>query len=132
MTHPTFDFLVHDERLAIARLDPNDAVPPWALGGFVTVSRTAAELSVVCAQRHVPAEVRQERDRVALGIAGVVEMTTIGVLASICRTLANARVPVFVISTFDTDWLIVRADRFGAAHEALLAAGHRIRGPLPN
>ncbi|MBL8750821.1 MAG: ACT domain-containing protein [Planctomycetes bacterium] len=131
MTHPTFDFLVHDERLAIARLDPHAAVPSWALGRFVTVSRTAAELSVVCAQRHVPPGVRQERDRVALGIAGVVEMTTIGVLASICRTLADAQVPVFVISTYETDWLLVRADRFGAAHGALVGAGHRIRGPLP-
>lgn len=127
----TFEFEVLRERLAIVRLDPDAAVPPWASGEFVTVSRTRRELSIVCAERHVPAAVPCERDKVAFGIAGVVPMTTIGVLAALCGALAQAAVPVFVISTYDTDYLLVSADRFAAARDALTAAGHRLHGDLP-
>lgn len=132
MTNPaTFTFAVHSERLAIARLQPDAPVPDWATGTFVTVSRTSQELSVVCPQRHVPPAVQQERDKVAFGIEGTVAMTTIGVLASLCTALAQAQVPVFVISTYDTDYLLVSADRFPAARAALQGLGHRIRGELP-
>ena len=70
-------------------------------------------------------------DRIALGIEGTVAMTTIGVLASLCRALADARVPVFAISTYDTDWLLVAAERFDAARAALERAGHRVEGRCP-
>ncbi len=127
----SFTFAIHGELLAIARLPADAPLPAWAHGGFVTSSRTAAELSIVCAQQHVPGDVRHERDRVAFGIAGTVPMTTIGVLASLCGALAGARVPVFVISTYDTDWLLVTAANAPAAQGALEALGHRFRGSWP-
>jgi hypothetical protein len=126
-----WSFRVHEERLAIARLAPDAAAPPWALGGFVTVSRTRDELSIVCAQRHVPPEIVQTRDKVALGIAGVVPMTTVGLLSRLCGSLAAANVPVFVISTHDTDWLLVSADRFESARAALESSGHAVEGQCP-
>jgi len=132
MTAPTFSFAVHAERLAIARLAPDSPVPAWAAGAFVTISRTAAELSIVCAQRHVPASVQHERDKIAFGIDGVVPMTSIGVLAALCGALAAASVPVFVISTYDTDWLLVTAERFEAARDALVADGHTVEGVPPH
>ncbi|MBL8754398.1 MAG: ACT domain-containing protein [Planctomycetes bacterium] len=127
----TFEFSVHDERLAIARLPADAAVPAWARGGFVTTSRTRGELSIVCAQQHVPAGVQHDRDKVAFGIVGTVPMTTVGILASLCGALAAAKVPVFAISTHDTDYLLVSADRFAAAAAALRGLGHRITGSLP-
>lgn len=127
----SFSFVVHPERLAICRLPADAAIPDWARGGFVTISRTAAELSIVCAQAHVPANVQQERDKVAFGIAGVVPMTTIGVLASLCGALAAVQVPVFVVSTYDTDYLLVGAAKFTAARTALAGLGHRIVGEQP-
>lgn len=126
-----FRFVIVPERLAIARLSADSELPGWALGSFVTVSRTPAELSIVCAQAHVPAQVRQERDKIALGIDSVVPMTTIGILASLCTALAAAKVPVFAISTYDTDYLLVSADRFDAARAALMSLGHEVRGELP-
>ncbi len=131
MTSTTFRFRVHPERLAIARLDRADEVPSWARGGFVTISRTPDELSVICAQVHIPTATRHERDKIALGALGTIPMTTIGVLASLCSALAEANVPVFVISTFDTDWLLVSADRFEAARAALTGVGHAVEGELP-
>lgn len=130
-TH-TFRFVVHDERLAIARLPQDAVVPGWARGRFVNIARTPAELSIVCAQIHVPHDVTHERDRIALGIDGTVPMTSIGILAALCGALAAVKVPVFAISTYDTDWLLVSADRFDTARGALRAAGHRVEGERPN
>ena len=132
MNSTTFTFAVHPERLAIARLPAEAAIPTWARGGFVTISRTKDELSVVCSQAAVPGDVRHERDKVAFGIVGTVAMTTIGVLAALCGALAAAKVPVFVISTYDTDWLLVSADRFVAARTALTAIGHAFTGTVPS
>lgn len=128
---PRFTFRVHPARLAVARLAPEEPLPEWARGGFVSVTRTAAELSIVCAETLVPADVAHERGRIALGIAGTIPMSSIGILAALCGVLAEARVPVFALSTYDTDWLLVPAERFEAASAALREAGHRVEGALP-
>ncbi len=65
MTSTGFLFRIHGERLAIARLAQDAAVPAWARGGFVNVARTVDELSIVCAQVHVPADVRHDREAYA-------------------------------------------------------------------
>lgn len=131
MTQDRFRFLIHPERLAIARLPPAADVPEWARGGFVTITRTASELSVIAAQAHVPATALAARDKLAFGIVGVVPMTSVGILAALCHALAAARVPVFAVSTYDTDWLLVDAARFPDARRALEAAGHAFEGSPP-
>jgi hypothetical protein len=131
MSATPFAFRVHPERLAIARLAPGAAFPDWARGAFVSLTRTPDELSVVCAERHVPPEPPQARGRVALGIEGRVPMSSIGILAGLCGALAAERVPVFALSTHDTDWLLVEAGRFAEARAALRALGHRVEGELP-
>ena len=93
--------------------------------------RTQAELSIVCAESLIPHDVVRERGRVALGIEGTIPMSSIGILAALCTALAEARVPVFALSTYDTDWLLVPVERFEAARAALRAAGHRVDGELP-
>ena len=132
MNQPPLRFWVHTERLAIARLPSDAEVPAWPGGGFVTITRTSDELSVVCAQSFVPRDVRQERERIAFGIMGVIPMTTVGLLASLCAALAAAKVPVFVISTFDTDWILVPAERFEETRAALEGLGHAVSGVLPS
>lgn len=142
MSTERFGFRVHPERLAIARLAPDAPLPSWASGGFVTVSRTPEELSIVCAERCVPdarsagsarpeLPLAVERGRAALSIEGNVPMTTIGVLASLCAALAADRISVFAISTYETDWLLVRADRLDDARAALERLGHRTHGETP-
>jgi uncharacterized protein len=127
----SYTFRIVPERLAIVRLPAQAPLPAWARGEFVTLSRTPTELSVICAQRHVPAELQQERDKIAFGIVGVVPMTTIGLLAALCGALAAAQVPVFAVSTYDTDYLLVSADKFPAAQRALEELGQRIEGLAP-
>ena len=131
MVNPKFHFEIHGERLAIARLAADAPFPAWASGPFVSLTRTPAELSIVCAQRHVPAAVVQVRDKLALGIEGTVSMTAVGIMASLCTALANARVSVFVIATYDTDWVLISVESLDAARGALEALGHRVSGKVP-
>ena len=123
--------MIHGERLAIARLAPDAPSPAWARGSFVSITRTPGELSIVCAERLVPPELVQGRDKLALGIEGTVSMTAIGIMASLCTALADAKVSVFVIATYDTDWILVTAERFETARKALEALGHAVSGVSP-
>jgi hypothetical protein len=114
--------------LAIARLDPADPPPAWAApdGAFHAVVRTADELSVVCPDDAVPGGVRAERGFRALQVAGPLDFGLTGVLAALAVPLAEAGVPIFAIATYDTDYVLVRAEHLGAAVDALRAAGHQV------
>jgi hypothetical protein len=83
------------------------------------VTRTDRELSIVVPQEAVPAEARAERGWVALRVAGTVEFSTVGLLASLAGALAEAGVPILAISTYDTDVLLVKSTNAGRAIEAL-------------
>jgi hypothetical protein len=122
----SFTFRLLDERLAICRLPADAPLPSWPRGTFVCVTRTPDELSVVCDETSVPPGVTCVRGRRALGIAGVVEFATIGVIAGLTAPLADADVSVFVVSTHDTDWILVREDDLAAATAVLQAAGHAV------
>lgn len=102
-------------------------MPDWALGeGFVSITRTGDELSLVCAEARVAAGVRQDRGWRCLELIGPFDLSATGILASLLPPLAEARVAVFVLSTFDTDYVLVRAAELEAAIAALRAAGHRV------
>jgi hypothetical protein len=110
---------------AICRLDGDAAVPGWATRGAVwSVTRRPGELSVVCADEHVPEGVRAERGFRALDVDAVMDLDVVGVLASLTAPLAAAGVALFAVSTFDTDVLLVR-DVEGAV-AALRGAGHEV------
>ena len=109
----------------MCRLDPSAGVPPWAwTGPFAAVTRTPDELSIVCAEDAVPEGVRHESGWGALKIAGPFPFETVGVLASLAGPLALSGISIFAVSTFDTDWLLVKAADLDRAVAVLVAAGH--------
>jgi hypothetical protein len=119
------------DRLAVCRLEPSEPVPSWAhTGAFSSVTRTSAELSIVCAEDAVPPAVRREGGWRAFVLAGPLDFALIGVVASLAEPLARAGVPIFVLSTFDTDYLLVQRGRLGDAIAALKAAGHDVAGDV--
>ena len=120
-------FTVLDDLLAVCRLAPEEPLPAWIpVRGFVSVTRTGHELSVVCAERAVPSGVRSEPGWRALEVAGPLDFGLTGILASFATPLAQAEISVFAISTFDTDYVLVKAPVMDAAVATLRAAGHSV------
>jgi hypothetical protein len=116
-----------DEPMAICRLGPSDAPPAWAAASrWWSMTRTDDELSIVCTEAAVPPDVAASRGWRLLRFEGPLPLDQTGILASVTGPLAMARVSVFAVATFDTDYLLIPAAQRHAAIAALEAAGHSI------
>jgi hypothetical protein len=112
-------------RYAVLRFAPNAEIPAWAIcGEFFSVTRSKDELSVVCGLENLPAGERAGKEWRVLKVHGPFSFDEIGVLASLVQPLANEKVSVFAISTFDTDYLLVPSEQFEKAVLTLSDAGH--------
>lgn len=112
---------------AISRLEAGETIPDWADGaGFVSISRTQDELSIVCLQQRVPAAVKHEKDWVAFKFEGPFAFAETGIVLSVIRPLSENGLGVFVVSTFDGDHLLVKAADGAAAIRLLGEAGHTL------
>ena len=108
----------------VHRLAPDAAVPAQAWSApFVSISRSTEELSIVTsAGVHLDAE-RTEGPWLAYRVAGAIDFSAVGIMAAITAPLAEAGLGILGISTFDTDYIFVRADAGVAAEIAWRAAG---------
>jgi GNAT superfamily N-acetyltransferase len=114
---------------AVCHLQADAPLPVWVAGGpFLSITRTPDELSVVCSQEIFPQGVRCDQGWRCLRVVGTLDLSLVGVLASLLGRLAEAGVSVFVLSTFDTDYLLVKQMDFLRAAEVLRRTGHAI-GP---
>jgi hypothetical protein len=112
---------------AIMRLAPSAAIPEWATKGeFTSITRTADELSVVCTTENIPTEIVPDSRWICLKLEGPFPFSQTGVLLSFIQPLSNNGLPIFAISTFDTDFVLVQEEFFGAAINALQTAGHEL------
>jgi len=110
---------------AIIRLSPGLAIPDWALrGAFFSVTSTAEELSVVCPQTQVPAGIAHDGDWACLKLQGPFPFSETGILTSFVQPLSERTISVFAISTFDTDYVLVKQGWVDQAVAALRDAGH--------
>jgi hypothetical protein len=110
------------ETLAVCRLPAGDRIPSWALElheGFVSITRTPDELSIVCPQVAVPPDTQTEDGFRALMVPGPIPFEQTGVLASLANPLAAAGISIFAVSTYDTDYVLVRAADLERALAAL-------------
>ena len=122
-----FELCVLPGRFAVCRLQPSSPIPAWLPErGFVSVTRTADELSVVCEESCVPVGVKAQAGWVVMALRGPFEFSEVGVLASLAEPLAKAGIGIFVISTFDTDYLLVAQENLDRTVAALTSAGHTI------
>ena len=114
---------------SVCRLPPTDRVPSWALElheGFVSITRTPDELSIVCADEAVPPDTTVEDGFKALQVPGPIPFSETGVLAKIATSLAAAGISIFAISTYDTDYVLVKEPDLERALETLGATGRRL------
>jgi len=120
------------EKLAIVRLGPGAEVPRWAeSASLFSVTATATETSLVCATRSVPTKTPSIKPLTAFQVRGPLDPDAIGILASLLTPLAEAAIPVYTLSTFDTDWILVRLVDGEKAAEAWRRRGHTVTAAVP-
>jgi hypothetical protein len=108
-------------------LEADADVPDWALSEqFVSVTRTSEELSVVCPKQNIPEGIRCEPDYRCLKVEGPLDFNLTGILGSLTTVLAQAGISVFAVSTFDTDYILVKEDQIEKAVKTLSQAGHQV------
>lgn len=127
---PVLTLAILPDRLAVARLPVESPIPALRLdGGLISLTVTADEVSLVCAENAVPPSSEQVMPGWrALRVVGKLDFALIGILASLTAALASAGVSVFALSTYNTDYLLVRAEELPHAVDTLRAAGHVVRG----
>lgn len=124
---PTLTLKLLPETYAISQLPAAQAMPLWADGhGLVSVSRTPEELSVVCPEQRVPQGVRSEGGWICFALQGPFAFNETGILASIANPLAQAKVGIFALSTYNTDYVLVKHKQLKLAVETLMQVGHQV------
>ncbi len=120
------------EKLAVVRLGPGAEVPGWAeSSSLFSITATARETSVVCAARSVPRKTRHEGPFTGFAVQGPLDFSLTGVLADLLAPLAEDGISVFVVSTFETDWILVPVEDADRAEEAWRRRGHEIAPAVP-
>jgi hypothetical protein len=113
---------------AICKLDHELPIPAWvhASHGFSSITYTQDELSIICEQQHIPAEIQQEKDWRILKIIGPLDFSLVGVISKITGILANAGISLFTVSTYETDFILVKQGVLDKAIHSLTDAGLEI------
>jgi len=112
---------------AIVRLASDDAVPDWATTGYFTsITRTADKLSIVCPAANLPTDVHSQQRWMCLKLEGPFPFSQTGVLLSFIQPLSNNGIPIFAISTYDTDYVLIQHEFAGSAIGTLQSSGHRL------
>ena len=121
--------VIDAERLAVCRLDPSAALPDWLPGvrGFVSVTRTTDELSIICREELVPADVRCERGFTLLKVEDPLPFDAVGIIARLATVLAAAQISLIPVGTFDTDYILIRVVDAERAIDALRREGYAVR-----
>jgi len=116
-----------DGIFAICKLDKSDSIPEWAtIKNVYSISRTLEELSIVCLEENVPNDITCERNWRMLKIEGPLDFNLVGILSSIIEPLAKAKISIFAISTYNTDYIMVKSKQFAQTIHVLKEKGFNI------
>jgi hypothetical protein len=111
----------------IHRLAPGSEIPPQVFeSDFYTLSKTPAEISIVCRSEVEIASEKSSSGWACLKVLGPLDFSLTGILAGIAGVLAKADVSIFAISTYDTDYILVDAGKLEIAAKSLAAAGYNV------
>ncbi|MGN6183799.1 MAG: ACT domain-containing protein [Thermoanaerobaculia bacterium] len=117
---------LHPQSLAVSRLSENDAIPSWARGEFTSITRTNNELSIVCDEARVPDGVTTQRGWRLFELLGPFAFEVTGIAASLTKALASNGIPLLLIATFDTDYILVQREYVDRAIDAFRGAGYDV------
>ena len=114
-------------KYGVCRLDKSDLIPEWMQNSdFLSITRTQEELSVVCSEESIPNDIKCEKDWRILKIEGPLDFSLVGILASISTVLAQKKISIFAVSTYDTDYILVKNKDIDSAIAALTSEGYEI------
>ena len=106
--------------LSVCQLKSDSKIPGWTQkSSFFCVTRTSDELSLVCDQSIVPSDIKRVDNWRAFKVLGPLDFSQIGIIASISKCLADNKISIFAISTYDTDYFLVENKNFEAARKVL-------------
>lgn len=116
------------EKYSVCRLDKNAALPTWVMNGeFFSITKTEDELSIVCLQENLPHNIQYEliniqceKDWRILKVEGPLDFSLVGILSSISGLMAKEKISIFALSTYDTDYILVKENNIDAAINILL------------
>ena len=115
------------DRMAVCRLEPTAPLPDWIdEPGFYSVTRAEEELAIVCPETHLAPGTTSEAGWRCFKVQGVLDFSEIGIIFSLTQPLAESDVSVFVISTFDTDYFMVKEEDLAKAIDVLTTQGHQV------
>lgn len=116
------------EKYSVCRLDKNNLIPSWATNGeFFSITKTEDELSIVCSQENLPhnmqyelINIQCEKDWRILKVEGPLDFSLVGILSSISGLMAQEQISIFALSTYDTDYILVKDNDIDSAINALI------------
>ncbi|MEG0857198.1 MAG: ACT domain-containing protein [Terrisporobacter sp.] len=109
-----------DRVYAVCRLDKGQPVEQWALeGDFSSITKTEDEISLVCLDNKVPSHIKHEGNLRTLKIEGPLDFSLVGILSKISTLMSNKNIPIFAMSTYDTDYILIKNDEINKAIEIL-------------
>ncbi|MEI7990176.1 MAG: ACT domain-containing protein [Chloroflexota bacterium] len=122
-----FTLTLYPLSMSICRMPPNAPFPQWVKGiQIIFISHTPDELCVICPEVVLPKGIPGERNWRLLRIEAIFDFSEVGVLYTISKAFADANVSILTISTFDTDYFLIRDKDLERALAALYKAGHRV------
>lgn len=129
MSNKILNMKLLKESLSVCRLEKNDTIPAFATKGeFFSITKTEDELSIVCSSEVVPKGIQCEKDWRALKVEGPLDFSLIGILSSISSILAKNKISIFAISTYDTDYILVKENDISKAISSLEKESYEILG----
>jgi hypothetical protein len=119
---------IFPDTIAVCRFSPDIEIPNWVgkQRSLLSITYTDDELSIVCSESIVPAGIQCERGWRAIKVLGPLDFSLTGILASLVVPLAEHAIPIFALSTYDTDYLLLKETNLERACAILTKHGHQI------
>ena len=115
------------EKYGVCRLSKDELIPEWVKGSdFYSITKTYDELSIVCSEDCIPSNIKCENDWRILKVEGPLDFSLIGILSSISSILAQNKISIFAVSTYDTDYILVKNNDLDKAIESLIKERYEV------
>ncbi len=120
MNNSELSLSIMPNKIAVCRMENDAQIPSWATdGSFFSISKTDDEISIVCSENNVPDNVESEKGWRSFKVEGPLDFSLTGILASLANPLAEAKISIFAISTFDTDYILIKDENLDEAVKVL-------------